>query len=124
LEVLPVRRPLLLVLAAALLATPGVAHAGKPTGGGTTTTLPSSMSSIGDSITRGFNACGWYVDCTSASWATGTDTSINSHYLRILAKNRNINGRNYNDARSGARRSTSTARRRPRSPAASSTSRS
>jgi hypothetical protein len=22
------------------------------------------MAGMGDSITRGFNACGWYVDCT------------------------------------------------------------
>ena len=27
-----------------------------------TTPPPNSMASMGDSITRGFNACGWYVD--------------------------------------------------------------
>jgi lysophospholipase L1-like esterase len=64
---------------------------------------PSSMSSLGDSITRGFNACGWYVDCTSHSFSTGDNSSVNSHYLRIRAGNPAINGRNYNDARTGAR---------------------
>ncbi|GAA1798420.1 SGNH/GDSL hydrolase family protein [Planosporangium flavigriseum] len=64
---------------------------------------PSSMASMGDSITRGFNACGWYVDCTSHSYSTGDDSGVNSHYLRIRAKNSAISGRNYNDARSGAK---------------------
>ncbi|MFC7549810.1 GDSL-type esterase/lipase family protein [Plantactinospora sp. GCM10030261] len=64
---------------------------------------PASMASLGDSITRGFNACGWYVDCTSRSFSTGDYSSVNSHYLRIRAVNPAINGRNYNDARSGAK---------------------
>ncbi len=64
---------------------------------------PNSMASLGDSITRGFNACGWYVDCTSRSWSTGDYSTVNSHYLRILAKNSGIKGKNYNDARSGAK---------------------
>jgi lysophospholipase L1-like esterase len=64
--------------------------------------FPSSMASTGDSITRGFNACGFYVDCPSRSFSTGTDTGVNSHYRRILAANPAISGRNYNDAESGA----------------------
>lgn len=67
--------------------------------------LPTSMASLGDSITRGFNACGWYVDCPSRSWSTGSSTSVNSHYLRVLAGNPAIYGHAYNDARSGARMS-------------------
>jgi lysophospholipase L1-like esterase len=63
---------------------------------------PDSMASLGDSITRGFNACGWFVDCPSRSFSTGT-TGVNSHYLRIRAVNPAIDGRNFNDARSGAR---------------------
>ncbi len=63
---------------------------------------PSSMASLGDSITRGFNACGWYTDCEERSWSTGDDSTVNSHYLRILAKNPAISGRNYNDAKTGA----------------------
>lgn len=84
------------VTAVLLLASPAVANAGPP---------PSSMASMGDSITRGFNACGWYVDCTSRSFSTGGSTLVNSHYLRILAKNPAIYGHNYNDARSGAKAS-------------------
>lgn len=65
--------------------------------------IPSSMSSLGDSITRGFNACGWYVDCTARSWSTGDYASVNSHYLRIKAKNSAITGNNFNDAKTGAK---------------------
>ena len=65
--------------------------------------LPGSMASLGDSITRGFNACGWYVDCPSRSWSTGSTTAVNSHYLRVLAGNAAISGHNHNDARSGAK---------------------
>lgn len=64
---------------------------------------PSSMASLGDSITRAFNACGWFSDCTSRSWSTGSYSTVNSHYLRILSINSAIYGRNYNDARSGAK---------------------
>lgn len=64
---------------------------------------PSAMASLGDSITRGFNACGFYLDCPSRSFSTGDDTGINSHYLRIRAVNPAINGRAFNDARSGAK---------------------
>jgi lysophospholipase L1-like esterase len=78
-----------------LLASPAAADA----------RTPSSMASMGDSITRGFNACGWFVDCTYRSFSTGGSTLVNSHYLRILAKNPAIYGHNYNDARSGAKAS-------------------
>ncbi|MEE6261899.1 SGNH/GDSL hydrolase family protein [Plantactinospora sonchi] len=64
---------------------------------------PASMASMGDSITRGFNACGWYVDCPSRSFSTGTEASVNSHYLRIRTANPAINGRNHNVSRSGAK---------------------
>ncbi|NUO60796.1 MAG: SGNH/GDSL hydrolase family protein [Hamadaea sp.] len=82
------------LIAAVLLASPAAADPGPP---------PNSMASMGDSITRGFNACGWYVDCPSRSWSTGTYSSVNSHYSRILAKNSAISGKNYNDAKSGAK---------------------
>lgn len=79
----------------AVLASSGTAQAIPP--------IPSSMSSLGDSITRGFNACGWYSDCTDRSWSTGGYASVNSHYLRIKAKNSAITGLNFNDARTGAK---------------------
>ncbi|MEV4478097.1 GDSL-type esterase/lipase family protein [Micromonospora coxensis] len=93
-----VRRALAILAGATALVllatTPAVADAGPP---------PSSMASLGDSITRGFNACGWYTDCTSRSFSTGDYASVNSHYLRIRALNPTIGGRNHNDARSGAK---------------------
>jgi lysophospholipase L1-like esterase len=92
-----VRRTLVLFAAALtgvlVLAAPAQADAGPP---------PNSMASLGDSISRGFNACGFYVDCTSRSFSTGDDSGVNSQYLRIRAKNPAVNGHNYNDARSGA----------------------
>jgi lysophospholipase L1-like esterase len=63
---------------------------------------PNSMASLGDSITRGFDACGFFVDCTSRSWSTGDNASVRSQYLRLLAVNPAISGRNLNDARTGA----------------------
>lgn len=65
---------------------------------------PNSMASMGDSITRAFNSCGWYSDCTSRSWSTGDDTYVNTHRLRIRAINPNFSAA-YNDAVSGARAS-------------------
>ncbi|WP_248960708.1 SGNH/GDSL hydrolase family protein [Sphaerisporangium perillae] len=62
--------------------------------------VPDSMASMGDSITRGFNACGFYVDCPSRSWSTGSSSSVNSHYLRIRAANPSLVA--HNDAKSGA----------------------
>ncbi|HEX6873207.1 MAG TPA: SGNH/GDSL hydrolase family protein [Micromonosporaceae bacterium] len=72
-------------------------------GAAATTPPPNSMASMGDSITRGFNACGWFLDCPSRSWSTGTYSTVNSQYQRILRVNSAISGRNYNDARSGAK---------------------
>jgi lysophospholipase L1-like esterase len=62
--------------------------------------IPGSMAAVGDSITRGFNACGFYFSCMSRSWSTGG--SIASHYVRIRAKNPAIAGRAFNDAQTGA----------------------
>lgn len=87
------------VLALCVLAVPVVAA---PPAAASPGPPPASIASMGDSITRGFNACGFYVDCTSRSFATGDNTSVNSHYLRILELNPAIRGRNYNHARSGA----------------------
>jgi lysophospholipase L1-like esterase len=86
---------LILGLGAALLpSTAAVAAAGPP---------PGSIASLGDSISRGFNACGFFADCVNRAFSTGTDAATNSHYLRIRAKNSAVTGHNYNDARSGAR---------------------
>jgi lysophospholipase L1-like esterase len=65
---------------------------------------PDSMASTGDSITRAFNT-GLipYTDAPRNSWSTGSRAYVWSHYRRILAVNWRIFGRNFNDARSGAR---------------------
>lgn len=65
-------------------------------------TPPSSMASMGDSITRGFDACGWYIDCPADSYSTGTSSTVRSQYLRLEALNPAITGHNYNDAKTGA----------------------
>ncbi len=66
--------------------------------------LPNSMASTGDSITRAFNT-GFLplLDNPAASWSTGTSTTVNSHYRRILLPNPAISGKNFNHAKSGAR---------------------
>jgi len=68
------------------------------------TGYPSSIASTGDSITRAFNTCAFpFVDCPQNSWSTGSSSTVNSHYRRILAANPSINGRSFNDAKTGAR---------------------
>jgi len=96
-----------LLLAAAVLAAPASARA-RPGGGGSGVPLPSSMASVGDSITRAFDATSsgcFLSDCPQYSWSTGTagSSSVNSHYLRVLAANRKIRGQVWNDAKTGAK---------------------
>jgi lysophospholipase L1-like esterase len=99
------RRNLFIPIAAAaclpLLALP--AFAGSAVAA--TAALPNSMASTGDSITRAFDV-DWgclLSDCPQDSWSTGTDTSVDSEYQRILAANPAIAGHEYNDAVSGAK---------------------
>ena len=63
------------------------------------------MAAIGDSITRATDVCCWYGDHPPQSWSTGGGffDGIRSHYERIRSANPAISGRNYNDARAGAR---------------------
>src|SRR5829696_3953739 len=90
-----VRRALLLIFVAAVLAP--AARAAPP--------FPTSMAAIGDSITRATDVCCWYGDHPAQSWSTGGGVfdGISSHYERIRALNPGINGSNYNGARAGAR---------------------
>ena len=64
---------------------------------------PSSMAATGDSITRAFNT--GFVPFTDAPWNSWSTGALRpwTHYRRILAANPQIFGRNYNNARSGAR---------------------
>jgi lysophospholipase L1-like esterase len=75
-----------------------------PSGLAARSSLPASMASTGDSLTRaaGTGFLPW-TDNPAGSWSTGTDTTVNSHYLRLLALTPKIRGKNYNDARSGAK---------------------
>lgn len=75
-----------------------------PASGAAQTAPPDSMAATGDSITRAFNT-GLipYTDAPRNSWSTGSRTYVWSHYRRILAVNWRILGRNFNDARSGAK---------------------
>ncbi|MEU5700159.1 SGNH/GDSL hydrolase family protein [Streptomyces aurantiacus] len=45
---------------------------------------PRSLAAVGDSITRGFDACSVLTDCPEVSWATGTDAKVNSLAVRLL----------------------------------------
>ena len=93
------RKLLAVVAVAAVLLGLGVAPAGPAQAA---VERPTRMASLGDSITRGFNACGWFFDCTGRSWSTGSDSAVNSHYRRLAAV-RSLT--TYNAARTGAKAS-------------------
>ncbi|MFF4790596.1 SGNH/GDSL hydrolase family protein [Streptomyces sp. NPDC001276] len=82
------------VVAAAVLATAGCNAVGLEAGAGASrpsaapppvwNTSPDSIAAVGDSITRGFDSCMVLTDCPEASWATGSDASVNSLAVRLL----------------------------------------
>jgi lysophospholipase L1-like esterase len=61
-----------------------------------------SLASTGDSIARGFDACGFFSDCPAISYSTGSDPVSESLYQRLLPTNRGLAGHEYNDAEVGA----------------------
>lgn len=61
---------------------------------------PASVAALGDSITRGYDACSLLTDCPSVSWATGTRRTVDSVAERLGS---GAAGRNWNLAVSGAR---------------------
>ncbi|MCK2216352.1 GDSL-type esterase/lipase family protein [Actinomadura sp. ATCC 31491] len=63
---------------------------------------PEVMAALGDSISTGFNACGWYVSCTSRSWSAGDNTAVASHYTRLSKLSGTLQGHNLNYAVPGA----------------------
>ena len=91
------RKLLATLAAAAVLVGLGLAPAGPAQAA---VERPTRMASLGDSITRGFNACGFYFDCTTRSWSTGSDSAVTSHYRRLAAV-RSLAA--YNDAKTGAK---------------------
>lgn len=63
---------------------------------------PRSLAAVGDSITRGFDACSVLTDCPEVSWATGTDTKVNSLAVRLLGP-AGAAQRSWNYAETGSR---------------------
>ncbi|MFJ5773167.1 SGNH/GDSL hydrolase family protein [Streptomyces sp. NPDC093094] len=63
---------------------------------------PESVAAVGDSITRGFDACGVLSDCPEASWATGSREDVDSLAVRLLGPARAAE-RSWNYAATGAR---------------------
>ncbi|MGP3925498.1 SGNH/GDSL hydrolase family protein [Streptomyces sp. 8N616] len=63
-------------------------------------TSPGSIAALGDSITRGFDACGVLTDCPEVSWSTGTDPQVGSLAQRLL---KDPARSSWNHARNGAR---------------------
>jgi lysophospholipase L1-like esterase len=88
----PVLQKIIPVFAALAVLSPGTAQAAA------VEQVPPVMAALGDSISAGFNACGWYVSCTSRSWSAGDNSEVNSHYLRLLGRSSVIKGHNLNFA--------------------------
>lgn len=75
-----------------------------PAAAAATPPVPSSIAAVGDSITQAASTGGSLgADYPQNSWSTGTNATVNSHYLRLLALNSAISGRNYNRSVSGAK---------------------
>ncbi|MFJ9344209.1 GDSL-type esterase/lipase family protein [Streptomyces sp. NPDC101733] len=80
------------LLAAAVTGCDG-GGGGKPSGGERGAravprwnTAPASVAAVGDSITRGFDACSVLADCPEVSWATGSDPGVRSLATRLLGE--------------------------------------
>jgi lysophospholipase L1-like esterase len=114
-------RAALAVVVTAVLATAGCDAFGgggssgtKDTGGGASRAArkaapvwdrsPDSIAAVGDSITRGFDACAVLSDCPEVSWATGSDARVDSLAVRLLGV-RGAAERSWNYAVTGARMS-------------------
>ncbi|MFJ1911798.1 SGNH/GDSL hydrolase family protein [Streptomyces sp. NPDC088147] len=65
---------------------------------------PASVAAVGDSITRGFDACVVLADCPEVSWSTGTDSKVRSLALRLLGAPA-AKERSWNHAATGAKMS-------------------
>ncbi|WP_155056137.1 SGNH/GDSL hydrolase family protein [Streptomyces blattellae] len=65
-------------------------------------TSPDSVAAVGDSITRGFDACSVLHDCPEVSWATGSRDDVDSLAVRLLGKS-GAEERSWNYAETGAR---------------------
>ncbi|MFE9607485.1 SGNH/GDSL hydrolase family protein [Streptomyces sp. NPDC006012] len=88
-------RALLAVVVTAVLGAAGCGGSGdkSPAPGGTKARTvpvwnrtPASVAAVGDSITRGFDACTVLSDCPEVSWATGTSAELDSLAVRLLGR--------------------------------------
>ena len=74
----------------------------RPSGAPLWDTSPASLAAVGDSITRGFDACTVLSDCPDVSWATGGSTEVNSLAVRLLGASKAAT-HSWNYAVTGAR---------------------
>lgn len=75
-----------------------------PAAAATAPPLPGSIAAVGDSISQAASTGGSLgTDYPANSWSTGTNSTVNSHYLRLLALNSGIADKNYNRSVSGAK---------------------
>ncbi|CAL9427727.1 MULTISPECIES: SGNH/GDSL hydrolase family protein [unclassified Streptomyces] len=83
---------------------PGAAASGTPSARPTPLwdTRPDSVAAVGDSITRGFDACAVLADCPEVSWATGDSEQVDSLAVRLLGR-AGAAERSWNHAVTGAR---------------------
>ncbi len=104
-------RALLAVVAAAVLGVAGCDAGGgdspaakrpRPSPTPVWDTGPESVAAVGDSITRGFDACAVLTDCPEVSWATGSSEEVDSLAVRLLGRARAAE-RSWNYAVTGAR---------------------
>ena len=94
-------RTLSIALLLAILLTSLVPAA---TAASTSLPFPDSMAAVGDSITQAASTAGSLgSDAPQNSWSTGTSSTVNSHYLRLLALGAPISGANHNRSVSGAK---------------------
>jgi GDSL-like Lipase/Acylhydrolase len=82
----------------------GVLADGRDTAWATTSGVPDSMAALGDSITQATNFDQSHFGSNPTySWATGTQSVVQSVYARTLAGNPNITGKNFNYSVNGAK---------------------
>lgn len=60
------------------------------------------MAALGDSITQASMTCSALTSCPTNSWSTGTNSTVNSHLLRLRATAAADNAAGYNNAVAGA----------------------
>jgi lysophospholipase L1-like esterase len=75
---------------AGVLAGSGAARAQTPA-----EPAPRVMAALGDSISSGFNSCGFFVSCRSRSWSSGAHQEIGSHFTRLSALGSGLTARNF-----------------------------